>query len=188
MNLRKKGHYLLQLLSNSTRVNLVQLRALNTYIGKGTTLGRGVIIRDGVRIGKNCYIGDLCVFEGDTTVGDNTCINAQCHITRFSRIGNHVFIAPFFLSTNDSKMSYHRRNHGRNLLGVTIEDNVRIAGYVMTLPGAKIGKGAIVGAYSLVTKDIAPFTLVYGVPAEKHDDKRGMLQEDISPQFEQGEL
>jgi acetyltransferase-like isoleucine patch superfamily enzyme len=194
MNLRKKGHYLrqrlrnshpFQWLRNSIRIKLVQVGNANTHIGKGTTLGRGVIIRGDVTIGKNCYIGDLCVFEGVTTVGDNTLINAQCHITRFSKIGNHVFIAPFFLSTNDNKMTYHRRDHGRNLVGVTIEDNVRIAGHTMTLPGVKIGKGAIVGAYSLVTKDIAPFTFVYGIPAKKHDDKGSLLREDIAPQFEQ---
>lgn len=161
----------------------VPSRARNTHFGKGTTVGKGTIIRDNVLIGNNCHIGDLCVFEGETTVGDNTCINAQCHITRFSKIGNHVFIAPFFLSTNDNRMTYHRRGHGKNLQGVVIEDNVRIAGHVMTLPGVRIGQGAIVGAFSFVTKNVEPYTIVYGIPAKKHDDKHGLLREEILPQF-----
>ena len=146
-------------------------------------MGRGTVIRDNVKIGRDCHIGDLCVFVGQTIVGDKTCIGAQCHITRFSRIGSHVFVAPFFLSTNDNRMAYHRRGHGTNLRGVTIEDYVRIAGHVMTLPGVRIGEGAIVGAYSLVTKDVEPYTLVYGIPAKKHKDKHDLLEEKILPRF-----
>lgn len=159
------------------------MRQRNVSIGKGTLVGRETIIRDNVQIGRDCYIGDLCVFAGQTVVGDKTCITVQCHITRFSRIGNHVFIAPFFLSTNDNRMTYHRRGHGMNLIGVTIEDYVRIAGHVMTLPGVRIGEGAIVGAYSLVTKDVEPYTLVYGIPAKKHKDRHGLLKEKILPRF-----
>lgn len=181
MNLRKKAYHLFLFLDMSIRA--WGLSARNTHIGKGTTIGRATVIRDGVEIGENCYIGDLCVFEGQTTVGHETCINAQCHITRFSKIGNNVFIAPFFLSTNDSRMSYHRKGHGENLTGVVIEDNVRIAGHVMTLPHVRIGEGAIVGAYSLVTRDVEPYTLVYGIPAERHDDKNGLLGEHIDPHF-----
>jgi acetyltransferase-like isoleucine patch superfamily enzyme len=178
---RTKAFRLSWLIDGTIRAWL--LRARSTHIGKGTTIGRGTIIRDGVEIGKNCYIGDLCVFEGQTIVGEGTCINAQCHITRFSRIGSHVFIAPFFLSTNDNKMTYHRKGHGTNLVGVVIEDEVRIAGHVMTLPGIRIGKGAIVGSYSLVTRDVEPYTLVYGIPAVRHVDKNDLLKEQIDLRF-----
>jgi acetyltransferase-like isoleucine patch superfamily enzyme len=180
MSLRKQAQDFFLMLN---RYVWVPASARKTHIGKGTTVGKWTITRDNVVIGANCYIGDLCVFEGETTVGDNTCINAQCHITRFSKIGNHVFIAPFFLSTNDNRMTYHRRGHGKNLRGVIIEDNARIAGHVMTLPGISIGKGAIVGAYSLVTRDVEPYTVVYGIPAVKHEDKQGLLKEDILSQF-----
>jgi len=141
------------------------MRYRNVSIGKGTWVGRGTVIRGNVKIGRDCYIGPYCI------------------ITRFSRIGNHVFIAPFFLSTNDNRMAYHRRGHGTNLRGVTIGDHVRIAGHVMTLPGVRIGEGAIVGAYSLVTKDVEPYTLVYGIPAKKHKDRHGFLEEKILPRF-----
>ena len=161
----------------------MRLRALGTKVGRGARIGGRTTIRDGVVIGNRCYIGELCVFEGETTVGDGTCINAQCHITRFSRIGNHVFIAPFFLSTNDKRMTYHRKDHGKNLVGVVIEDKVRIAGHVMTLPGVRIGEGAVVGAYSLVTRDVEPYTLAYGIPAEKHTDGHALVNEDIDPRF-----
>lgn len=183
MTIRRQAGQILHSALMLERSLAIRLCARNVHIGTGTTVGRATVIRNGVVIGKNCYVGDLCVFEGDTSVGDSTCINAQCHITRFSRIGSHVFIAPFFLSTNDNKMEYHRLGHGENLCGVTIEDNVRIAGHVMTLAGVRIGDGAIVGAYSLVTRDVAPRTLVYGIPAKRHDDKKSLLNEEIDSQF-----
>jgi acetyltransferase-like isoleucine patch superfamily enzyme len=80
-------------------------------------------------------------------------------------------------------MSYHRSVPAKDMLGVIIEDDVRIAGHVMTLPGAKIGEGAIVGAYSLVTRNVRPYTFVYGIPTEEHDDKNGLLKQAILPKF-----
>jgi len=53
----------------------------------------------------------------------------------------------------------------------------------VTLPSVRIGEGAIVGAYSLVTKDVEPYTLVYGIPAKKHEDRHGLLREKTLPQF-----
>ena len=51
----------------------------------------------------------------------------------------------------------------------------------MTLPSDTIGEGAVVGAHSLVTKDVKPHTLVYGIPAVEHQDKYEILNEDVNP-------
>ncbi len=158
-------------------------RGYNVLIGAGAMIGRGTILRDDITIGPNTRIGDMCVLEGATTIGDNTDIESQCHITKYSRIGNHVFIAPFFLSTNDDRMAYHRKGSGQDLHGPTIEDYVRIAGHVMTLPGVTIGEGAVIGSYSLVTKDVKQYTLVYGVPAREREDTSHLLEERILPSY-----
>lgn len=155
------------------------LQARNVKIGRYSKVGMGTIIREDTTIGEKCFIGDNVVLEGYTKVGNNTRIESQCHITSYSTIGDYVFIGPFFVSTNDSRLSYHRKGHGTGLKGVTIENYARIAGHVMTLPGVTIGEGAIVGASSLVTRDVKPYTLVYGVPAHEHEDKHGLLKEKI---------
>lgn len=155
------------------------LSILNVSIGKGTRVGIGTIIRENTVIGEGCYIGNGCVFEGYTQVGNHVRIESQSHITSYSTIGDYVFIAPFFVSTNDNKLAYHRLGHGQNLKGVTIERKARIASHVMTLPGVKIGEGAIVGAFSLVTRDVKPYTLVYGIPAREQQDRQGLLKEEI---------
>ncbi len=155
----------------------------NVTIGENSSIGRGTVLRDDITIGHDTRIGDLCVLEGLQKIGNYTVIESQCHITKYSTIGNNVFIAPFFLSTNDSRMSYHREEEFESLEGVTIEDYVRIAGHVMTMPGVTIGEGAVVGAYSLVTKDVKPHTLVYGIPAKEREDKGGLLKMGILPQY-----
>lgn len=159
------------------------LQTNNVNIGRYTKVGIGTIIRENTTVGEKCFIGNDVVFEGHTKVGNNTRIESQCHITSYSTIGDHVFIAPFFLSTNDNRIAYHRKGHGTGFKGVTIENYARIAGHAMTLPGITIGEGAIVGAFSLVTKDVKPYTLVYGIPAREHVDKGGLLKEKILQEF-----
>jgi len=155
------------------------LLALHVRVGGGTRIEIGTIIREDTVIGRNCYIGNDCVFEGHTRIGDNVRIESQCHITSYSMIDDYVFIGPGFLSTNDNRMAYYRRGHGQNFRGVTIRKKARIAGGAMTLPGVTIGEGAIVGAFSLVTRDVRPYVLVFGVPAREREDTDGLLKEDI---------
>lgn len=155
------------------------LLTLRVRVGRGTRIELGTVIRQDTIVGKNCYIGNECVFEGHTRIGDNVRIESQCHITSYSTIGDYVFIGPCFVSTNDNRMAYRRRGHGRGFKGVAIGKKARIAGQVMTLPGVTIGEGAIVGAFSLITSDVKPYTLVRGIPAREHEDRQGLLREDI---------
>jgi acetyltransferase-like isoleucine patch superfamily enzyme len=155
------------------------LRSLRVYVGKGTRIELGTVIREETVIGNNCYIGNGCVFEGHTRVGNNVRIESQCHITSYSSIGDYVFIAPFFVATNDNRMAYRRRGHGADFRGVTIERNARLAVHITTLPGITIGEGAIVGSMSLVTRDVKPYTIVRGIPARECKDRHGLLEEEI---------
>lgn len=161
-------------------VRRIFLMKLGVRVGKGTRIEVGTVIREDTIIGRYCYIGNGCVFEGHTRVGDGVRIESQCHITSNSTIGNYVFIAPFFASTNDNRMTYRRRGHGQEFRGVTIEQKARIAARVTTLPGVVIGEGAIVGAESLVTKDVRPYVMVRGSPASECEDRQGLLTEDIA--------
>lgn len=143
-------------------------------IGKNSSIGHNTILRDKTIIGEGTNIGGLVMCEGDTKIGDNVLINAQCHITRFCNIGDYTFFAPNVISTNDKEISYKRANHGKNLKGFTTEKYVRIAGGVKLMPGVILGEGCVVGLGSLVTKDVEPYTLVAGVPArvaQKLDEK-----------------
>ena len=56
--------------------------------------------------------------------------------------------------------------------GVEIEDDVWLGAHVVVLDGVKIGRGSVIGACSLVTKDVPPYSIAYGVPAKLHGSRK----------------
>lgn len=131
-------------------------------IGEGSSVGHNSVIREKTRIGKNSYIGALVMMEGHIAVGNYCGINAQCHITAYTTIGDYTFFGPSVVSTNDKKIAYKRKDHGKNLIGFTTEKYVRIGGAAKLLPGVKLGEGCVIGMGSLIAKDVAPYTLLRG--------------------------
>lgn len=136
-----------------------------TRIGRRSMVGHNTVIRENTIIGHDTYIGSLTAIEGDTRIGNYVGIHTQCHITKFCDIGDYTFIAPLFVGANDPAMSHRRAGHGQNLIGFTTEKYVRIAVGVTVLPGVRFGEGAIVGAGSVVNKDVPPYKVAAGVPA-----------------------
>ena len=131
-----------------------------------TMIGHYVVMRDGTKIGKDCIIGHHVVFEGATTVGDHTAIHSQCHITSYTKIGSYVFMGPMTVTTNDPVMGYERKNIEVEPKGPIIMDGARIGAGCVIMPGITIGREAMIGAGSLVTKDIPDYAIAYGSPAK----------------------
>lgn len=147
-------------------------------IGRNSTVGHNSVLRDGTIIGHDTYTGTLVSVEGETVIGDHVGIQSMCYITRFCTIGDYTFIAPRFAGANDPVMSHRRAGHGTKLAGFTTEKYVRIGIGAIALPGVRFGEGCMVGAGSVVTRDVAPYTLVMGVPARRvrdisHDEIAG---------------
>lgn len=141
-----------------------------TKIGRNSTIGHHTGIRQNTIIGHDTYIDSLVGLGGNTIVGDYVGIQSLSVIVNFSNIGDYTFIGPSFVSTNDRKMAYRRTGHGQDLVGFTTEKYVRIAAGVTVLPGIHFGEGCIVGAGSVVTKDIPPYKFAIGVPARVIED------------------
>jgi acetyltransferase-like isoleucine patch superfamily enzyme len=161
-----------------------------TIIGKRVTIESGTVIYGGVKIGNDSGIGhnavirfntivgvhsvvaNFCMLEGNIEIGNHTLIHSNNHIGQKSTIGNYVFMAPFCVTTNDSKMYYYRKeysqkgNHWKLLQGPIIKDGARIAAGVIILPGILIGRQAVLGAGSLVTRDVPDYGIVFGSPAK----------------------
>ncbi len=137
-----------------------------TKIGGNSMVGHNTIIREKTIIGHDSYIGSLVMFEGDSEVGNYVGINAQSHITKFSKVGDYTFIGPICVTTNDNKITHRRAGHGRNLVGFTTGMYVRMGAGITVLPGVYFGEGCIVAAGSVVTKDVPPYKVVMGVPAK----------------------
>ena len=123
------------------------------------------------KIGDNFVIHSPfhCDFGFNISIGDNFVGNFNLTILDEADvvIGDNVFIGPnVSLCTVIHSLTPEERNRGiMRAQPITIGNNVWIAANVIVLPGVSIGGGAVIGAGSVVTKDIAPYTLVAGNPA-----------------------
>jgi acetyltransferase-like isoleucine patch superfamily enzyme len=129
----------------------------------------------GVRIGPDSTIHWRCRFSAPDKIvlGHNTIIGYDAYLDgRYSiTIGNNVNIGgevAIFTAQHDPNDKHFAMVGGP----VIIEDYAAIGSRVTILPGVVIGRGAVVAAGAVVTKDVPPFTIVGGVPARKIGERR----------------
>lgn len=148
-------------------------------IGTNVILERGVLVfhPENIEIGNNVYIGHNTILKGyyrnSLKIGDHTWVGQACffHSAGGLTIGKAVGIGPmvkiitsqhsadrFALPVIFTKLS---------LAPVVIEDGADIGCGAIILPGVRIGKGVVVGAGAVVTKDIPDFEVWAGVPARR---------------------
>ena len=116
-------------------------------------------------IGDNSVFGTLSVSEGKNQIGNNVTIHSQCHITQDVNIEDRVFIAPLFCGANTKRIT-HDRDFPLIIDGYKIMFGARIGIGVNILPGVNIGREALIGAGSVVTRDIPDFSIAFGNPAK----------------------
>lgn len=121
----------------------------NVNIEKGADFGKGV----GISIGDNSGIGVRCVVRGPLDMGNNI------------MMGPDVIILTSSHNTERTDIPMNQQG-SLPMQKVTICDDVWIGTRVVILPGVKIGKGAILGAGGVVTKDVPEYAVVGGVPAK----------------------
>ena len=110
-----------------------------------------------------------CSYGKNTYIGDHVFLNYMCVILDNNevRIGNHVMIGPavqIYTAAHDLQAE-SRIKGGETAKPIVIEDNVWIGGGAILLPGVRIGKNAVVGAGSVVTRNVPANTVVAGNPA-----------------------
>jgi acetyltransferase-like isoleucine patch superfamily enzyme len=134
----------------------------HTVIGERFATGHFIMIREHTRIGERCVFGTHASVDGYACIGDRSHIGQYAQLSQSASIGRGVFIGGHtVLSDNDKVIA--DVNH--DLYGAVVEDYVRIGLNSTLLPKVVIGRGALVGAGSLVSKEIPAAALAYGVPA-----------------------
>lgn len=129
--------------------------------GNSFSTGHNVMVREKTVIGDNVSLGTGVIIEGNCEIGSNVNLQSLVYIPTNSKIGNHVFIGPNAVLTNDK----YPPHGGQNLSGPAISDYAAIGANVTILPGVCIGRGSLVAAGSVVTRDVPEKTLAIGSPA-----------------------
>jgi len=120
-----------------------------------------------IHIGANFFKPSNIKIGHDTIIGDHCFLDGRAKLT----IGNHVGIASQVLIYNDEH-NIHSNNYENSFGPVEIGDYVFIGPRAIILPDIKIGKGSVVAAGAVVTKDIPDFEIWAGVPAKKIGDRK----------------
>jgi acetyltransferase-like isoleucine patch superfamily enzyme len=134
---------------------------------KKAAIGRDSRVYDqvnlyGCKIGKNTKIDSYVYIEEGVTIGDNCKIRPFVFIPTGVIIEDNVFIAPNVTFTNDK----HPRAHGEwTRLNTRVKNHASIGAGSTINPGVQIGENALIGAGSVVTKNIPDNAIAIGVPA-----------------------
>lgn len=125
------------------------------FIGPGCTIGRGAYIDAGVRLGPDCKVQDRALLYAPACLGAG------------------VFIGPGVILTNDRRPRAVRPDLKRKESGdwtpegVVVNDGAALGAGATVIAGTTIGRWAMVGAGSVVTRDVPDFAEVVGSPARR---------------------
>lgn len=132
-------------------------------VGDGTRVWAFAHILGGAVIGRDCNICDHTFIENDVRVGDRVTIKCGVQLWNGVVLENDVFIGPNATFTNDP---FPRSGqHDKPISSTVIQEGASIGANATILPGITIGRRALVGAGSVVTRDVPAFSIVAGNPA-----------------------
>lgn len=140
-------------------------------VGDGTRIWAFAHVLPGAVIGRDCNVCDHVFIENDVKIGDRVTVKSGVQLWDGLRVHDDVFIGPNATFTNDrfprSKVYPRKFEH------TVIEVGASIGAGAVILPGVRVGARAMVGAGSVVTRDVAPDAVVFGNPARVR--KHGLL-------------
>lgn len=132
----------------------------NVVIGDGLETGHNVVLREENEIGDHFCIWNNSTVDYGCRIGDNVRIHNNVYVAQFTTIEDEVFLAPGVMIANDPHPICTKC-----MRGPTIKRGARIGVNATLLSHITVGEHALVGAGSVVTRDVPPRALVYGNPA-----------------------
>jgi acetyltransferase-like isoleucine patch superfamily enzyme len=136
-----------------------------TTIGAGLQTGQGACIREGNVLGDNVSVGTHAVLEVRNRIGSGVRIHSGCFLEDV-KVGDFVFIGPNVTFTDDPhpmKCPHYLECGG----GATVEDYVKIGANTTILPAVRLGRHALIGAGTVIVRDVREGTVVVGNPGRE---------------------
>ena len=147
----------------------------SSYVDDGVKIGEGTSIRHfchilgDVEIGRNCRIGQNVVIGPAVRIGDNVKIQNNVSVYRGVTLEDDVFCGPSMVFTNVlTPRSAFPRKPDEDFLPTQVGRGATIGANATIVCGVTIGRQAMIGAGSVVTRDVPDYALVYGNPAVQH--------------------
>lgn len=138
---------------------------LSTKIGLNTKIWQFCVVLEGAEIGDNCNICMNVFIESDVKIGNNVTIKPGVQMWNGLRVEDDVFIGPNVTFTNDKVP--RSKQYPNSFLETTIKRGASIGANSVVVAGHTIGEYALIGAGSVVTKNVPAHTVWYGNPAQE---------------------
>jgi|TARA_B100000315_G_scaffold165918_1_gene154522 UDP-2-acetamido-3-amino-2,3-dideoxy-glucuronate N-acetyltransferase len=137
-------------------------------IGEGTKIWHFSHIQSGARIGRDCTIGQNVNIGNNVVIGNKVKIQNNVSIYEGIELEDYVFCGPSAVFTNIKKPRSEFPQKGSNFYEKTlVKKSVTLGANCTILCGITLGEYAFVGAGAMVTKDVAPHSLMKGSPAKR---------------------
>ena len=133
-------------------------------VGNNFNTGHNVIVREENVIGDNVMIWSNSIIDYGCEIGSNVKIHSQVYVSQFTIIEDNVFLAPGVITGNDLHPGCEKSREC--LKGPIIKKGAQIGLNVTLLPYITVGEKALIGAGSVVTRDVPAGKVAYGNPAK----------------------
>jgi len=134
-------------------------------IGNNTRIWQFCVVLENAKIGDNCNICMNVLIENDVQIGNNVTIKSGVQLWDGLRVEDDVFIGPNVTFTND--LIPRSKHYHESFLKTIIKRGASIGANSVIIAGHTVGEYALIGAGSVVTKDIPNNTVWYGNPANQ---------------------
>lgn len=135
----------------------------SSNIGEGTNIWQFVVVLPQAKIGSNTNICSHCFIENQVEIGNNVTIKCGVQVWDGILIEDNVFVGPNVTFTND--LYPRSKQYAEEWEKTIIKHGATLGANATVIAGVTVGEFAMVGAGSVVTKNIPPYTLWYGNPA-----------------------